>query len=57
MPSVSKAQQAAMAIAAHEPEKLNPSNKGLLKMSKKSLNDFASTPTKGLPSKVGSKGK
>jgi hypothetical protein len=26
-------------------------------MSKKSLHDFASTPTKGLPSKVGSKGK
>lgn len=50
MPAVSKAQQAAMAIAEHEPEKLNPENRGLLKMKKSDLHDFASTPTKHLPS-------
>ena len=50
MPSVSKAQQKAMAIAEHEPEKLNPENRGLLKMSHKQLHDFASTSRKNLPS-------
>jgi hypothetical protein len=50
MPSVSKAQQQAMAIAEHEPSKLNAANKGLLKMSHKQLHDFAATPRKGLPS-------
>lgn len=52
MPATSKAQQQAMAIAEHEPEKLNPENKGLLKMSHKELHDFAATPTKGLPKRV-----
>ncbi len=50
MPAESKAQQQAMAIALHEPEKLHAENKGLLDMSKKQLHDFASTPRKGLPS-------
>jgi hypothetical protein len=53
VPSVSQAQQAAMAIAEHNPSQLNPKNKGLLKMSKSDLHDFASTPTKNLPAKVG----
>lgn len=49
MPAVSKKQQEAMAIAEHEPDKLSSKNKGLLKMSKGQLRDFASTPRKGLP--------
>lgn len=56
MPAVSKAQQQAMAIAEHSPSKLNAENKGLLKMSKSQLSDFASTPRKGLPKKVSHKG-
>ena len=55
MPAVSQSQQRAMAIAEHDPEKLNPKNKGLLKMSHKQLHDFAVTPRKGLPKKVGKK--
>ena len=50
MPAVSKAQQIAMAIAEHEPEKLYERNKGLKEMSHKQLHDFASTPRKHLPS-------
>jgi len=46
MPAVSKAQRTAMAIAEHAPGKLYGRNKGLLKMSKSQLHDFAST--KGL---------
>lgn len=49
MPAVSKAQQVAMAIAEHHPDKLNKKNKGLLKMSHKQLHEFASTPRKSLP--------
>lgn len=49
MPAVSKKQQEAMAIAEHEPEKLNPANKGMLKMSHSQLHDFAATKRKGLP--------
>lgn len=49
MPAKSQAQQIAMAIAEHEPEKLNPENRGLLDMKKSDLHDFASTPRKGLP--------
>lgn len=52
MPAKSKAQQEAIAIALHAPEKLNAKNKGLLKMSKGELHEFASTPRRGLPSKV-----
>lgn len=50
MPAVSKAQQAAMAIAEHEPEKLYARNKGLKKMTHQQLHEFASTSTKHLPS-------
>jgi hypothetical protein len=49
MPAVSKKQQEAMAIAEHSPGKLQAKNKGLLKMSKEKLSEFASTPRKGLP--------
>ena len=50
MPAESKAQQQAMAIALHHPEKLHAENKGLLDMSHKQLHEFASTSTKHLPS-------
>lgn len=56
MPAVSQKQQIAMAIAEHNPEKLYSSNKGLLRMTHKSLHDFASTPRKGLPKRASSKG-
>lgn len=52
MPSVSKDQQIAMAIAEHEPDKLYARNRGLLKMSHQQLHDFAATPRKGLPKKA-----
>ena len=52
MPSVGRKQQALMAIALHDPSKLKGGkNKGVLKMSKTQLRDFASTSTKGLPRK------
>lgn len=38
-----------MAIAEHHPEKLYDRNKGLAKMSKSQLHEFASTSEKGLP--------
>lgn len=46
MPAVSEAQRRVMAIAEHHPTKLYKKNRGLLKMSKSQLHDFAST--KGL---------
>ena len=52
MPAKSKKQQQAMAIAEHNPKKLYKRNKGLKKMSKSQLHDFASTKTKGLPKKA-----
>jgi hypothetical protein len=56
MPSVSQAQQRAMAIAEHNPDKLNSKNKGLLKMSHSQLHDFASTKRKGLPKRAPKRG-
>ena len=44
MPAVSEKQRMAMAIAEHEPEKLYARNKGLKKMSKSQLHDFAVKP-------------
>ena len=38
-----------MAIAKHHPSKLYKRNRGLKKMSKSDLHDFASTKEKGLP--------
>ena len=49
MPPKSKKQRRAMAIAKHEPEKLYERNKGLKKMSKSQLHEFASAKEKGLP--------
>ena len=51
MPAKSKAQRRAMAIAEHHPEKLYKRNKGLKKMSKSQLSEFASTKEKKLPKK------
>lgn len=56
MPAVSKKQQQAMAIAEHAPSKLYSRNKGLTKMSKSQLHDFAATSRKGLPKSASSKG-
>ena len=53
MPAKSQAQQNLMAVALHEPSKLYSKNKGVLKMGKKSLSDFARTPSRGLPRKIG----
>ncbi len=51
MPAVSKKQRRAMAIAEHNPGKLHKKNKGMEKMSKNQLSDFASTKESGLPMK------
>jgi hypothetical protein len=51
MPSESKAQQKAMAIAEHDPSKLYKKNRALLRMTHEQLHDFASTPEKDLPEK------
>ncbi len=55
MPATSKAQRRAMAVAEHSPEKLKGKNKGLAKMSKEKLHEFASTKEKGLPQHAKSK--
>jgi len=55
MPAVSKKQRRAIAIAENEPGKLYKRNKGLLKMKKKDMHDYASTKEKGLPSKKSKK--
>ena len=49
MPAKSKKQRKMMAIAAHHPEKLYKRNKGVAKMSKKQLHEYATTSEKGLP--------
>lgn len=51
MPAKSKSQRKAMAIAKHHPSKLYKRNKGLKKMSKSQLSEFASTKEKNLPKK------
>jgi len=51
MPATSKKQRQMMAIAEHHPEKLYAKNRGVLKMSKKQLSDYATTSEKGLPKK------
>ena len=42
MPSKTEKQRRLMAIAEHHPEKLYKKNRGVLKMSKKQLHEFAS---------------
>ncbi len=51
-PAPSKAVRRAMAIAEHEPDKLYKRNRGMRKMSKQELSDFASTKEKDLPMHV-----
>lgn len=53
MPSVSASERMVMAIAEHHPGKLYKRNRGLLKMDKSQLHDFATTKQKGLPYKKG----
>jgi len=55
MPSTSKAQRRATAIAEHHPEQLHARNRGMLKMTQRQLHDFASTREKGLPKHAGGK--
>lgn len=49
MPSKTEKQRVAMTIAEHQPEKLYKRNKGMLKMSKEQLSEFARKSTKGSP--------
>lgn len=49
MPAKSKAQQQFMAIAEHDPDKLQGEKPD---MSQEQLHDFAATPTKDLPQKT-----
>ena len=44
MPAKSEKQQQMMAIALYHPEKLKKKNRNVLRMSKKALKEFASTP-------------
>jgi hypothetical protein len=52
MPAVSKKQRRVIAIAEHHPEELYERNKGLKKMSKKAMHEFAETKEKKLPMKI-----
>lgn len=52
MPSVSRKERMAMAIAEHHPSELYARNRGMLNMTHKQLHDFASTPEKGLPERA-----
>ena len=54
MPAKTQVQQQAMAIAEHHPNALYKRNKGLLKMSKEKLHEFASTKRKNLPERKNS---
>lgn len=49
MPAKSKAQRRLMAMAEHHPEEVYAKNKGVLKMSKQQLHDYATTEEKSLP--------
>lgn len=51
MPAVSKKQRKLAAIAEHHPEDLYERNKGMAKMGKSKLHEFAATKEKGLPKK------
>jgi len=55
MPATSKSQQKLFAIAEHDPGKLRKKNKSLAKLSKKTLHEFAATPSKSLPEHARSK--
>ncbi len=51
-PAVSKKQLIAMRIAEHTPDKLYKKNRGMLKMSKGQLHDFAIKPVKSIRKKT-----
>lgn len=51
MPAKSISMRRAAAIAKHSPGKLYARNRGMLKMSKEQLGDYAETKEKGLPRK------
>jgi len=51
MPAVSRKQRRAIAIAAHEPEKLYKRNRGLKDMTREQMHEFAKTSEKRLPAK------
>ena len=48
MPAKSEKQRRLMAIAEHHPEKLYKKNRGVLKMSKDQLSEYASTKERGM---------
>lgn len=49
MPSKTEKQRITAVIAEHQPDKLYKRNKGMLKMSKEQLSEFARKSTKGSP--------
>lgn len=49
MPAVSDKQRRLMAIAEHNPSKIYKKNRGVLKMTKEQLSDYAKTSEKSLP--------
>jgi hypothetical protein len=51
LPSTSVAQRRLFAIAEHKPNELYKKNRGLLKLSKKQLHEFADTKEFGLPAR------
>lgn len=51
-PAKSQAQQRLMAIAEHTPSKVSRKNRGVLKMKKSQLKEFAKTKRKKLPKKI-----
>lgn len=50
-PAKSKSQRRLMGLAKHHPSKVYKRNRGVLKMSKRQLREFAVTKEKGLPRK------
>lgn len=51
MPAKSKKQRRLMGLAEHHPEKVYKRNRGVLRMTKSQIHDFAKTKEKGLPRK------
>ena len=52
MPARSKSQRRLMAIAEHHPEKVYARNRGVLKMSKDQMHDYAATKEGGLKERI-----
>lgn len=55
MPAKSQAQQRLFAIAEKYPGKLHPENRGVLKIGKQKMAEFARTKQSGLPMRKGGK--